>query len=50
MLSFFLVFPLKTPSPIPVTLAHQPHSHLFVLAFPYNRASSLLRTKGLSSH
>ena len=32
-------------SPHPLT-----HSHLTILAFPYTGASSLHRTKGLSSH
>jgi hypothetical protein len=51
MLSLFLVSPLKTPYIIPSPLAHQTnHSCLPVLAFPYTEASSLLRTKCLSSH
>ena len=57
MLSPFLVSPLETPYPIhplPVSMRvfpHPPnHSHLPVLAFPYIRASSLHKTKGLSSH
>jgi hypothetical protein len=49
-------FPLETPYPIPtpasITVFPYPltHSHLFTLAFPYTGASSLHRTKGLSSH
>jgi hypothetical protein len=51
MLSPFLVSPLKTPYPLPPPLAHQPtHSCSLVLAFPYTGESSLLRTKGFSSH
>jgi hypothetical protein len=43
-------FPSKNPHPHPPPPAHQPtHSCFLVLAFPYTGASSLLRTKGLSS-
>ena len=50
MLSPFLVSPAKTHYPIPPLPAHQPnHSCFLVLAFPYNVASNILRTKGLSS-
>ena len=51
MLPPFLVSPLKTPYLIPLHPTHQPtHSHFLVLAFPSTGVSSLLRTKGLSSH
>jgi hypothetical protein len=51
MLSPFLIPRLKTPYPIPTTPAHQTtHSHIPVLEFPYTGASSLHKTKGLSSH
>ena len=57
MLSPFLVSPLQIPntiSPSPASMAVLPnlpnHSHLTALAFPYTKASSLQRTKGLSSH
>ena len=46
-----LVSSLTNPYPIPPHIAHQPtHSCFPLLAFPYTRASSLLRTNGLSSH
>ena len=57
MLFPFLVSPLQTPYPIPTypasvrVLPHPPtHFCLTALAFPYAGASSLHRTKGLSSH
>jgi hypothetical protein len=41
----------KPPYPIPPPPVHEPtYSRLPVLAFPYTGASSLHRTKGLSSH
>lgn len=53
----FPVSPLETPYPIPLppasmwVLPYPPtHSCLPALAFPYTRALSLHRTKGLSSH
>ena len=57
MLSPFLVFPLQTPFPIlpsPTSMRMflhlLTHFHLTTLAFPYTEASSLHRTKDLSSH
>ena len=58
MLTFFLVSPLLTPYSFPLALKlsrrmlpNQPsHSHLTTMAFLYTGASSLPRTKGLSSH
>jgi hypothetical protein len=51
MLSPFLISPLKTPYPISPPPVQQPiHSCFPVLAFPYNGALSLHRTKDLSSH
>jgi hypothetical protein len=47
----FLVSPRKIPHPIPSPPAHQPtHSCFPVLTFPYTKASSHHRIKGLSSH
>jgi hypothetical protein len=47
----FLVSLLKISYPIPPPPAQQSTlSHFPVLAFPYTGASSLHRTKGLSSH
>jgi hypothetical protein len=44
-------FPSKKPLSDPPLPAHQPtHSCFPVLALPYIGASSLLMTKGLSSH
>ena len=45
--------PSHSPSPLPFCLiegAPPPHSCLTALASPYTGASSLHRTKGLSSH
>jgi hypothetical protein len=57
ILSPFLASLPEPPSPIPsalnslTVLPLQPtHSHLTSLAFPYNRKSSLHRTKGFSSY
>jgi hypothetical protein len=54
VVSPFLVSPLKIPYPIPPlprVFPHLPtHSHFYGLMFPYTGASSLQRTKGLSSH
>ena len=56
MLSPFVVSIPKTPYPIlpyPCFCEGVPppiHSHFPILAFPYTGASSLHRTKGLSSH
>jgi hypothetical protein len=49
MLSPFLLSPQKTPDPIPSLPAHQ-CTCFPDLSFPYTRAQSLHRTKGLSSH
>jgi hypothetical protein len=44
-------FPSESPHPLSPHPAHQStHSHFLALAFPYTGASSLHRTKGLSSH
>ena len=57
MLSSFPVSSLETPCPTPHPAASMrvfphplTHSQLPTLAFPYNGASSLHRTKGLSLH
>jgi hypothetical protein len=48
----FPITPSKLPIPSPLYEGAPPfiHSHLPALAFPYTGASSLHRTKGLSSH
>ena len=47
MLYTFLVFPLKTPNPIPRPPAHQPtHCCFPVLAFPYTGSLSQSQDQG----
>jgi hypothetical protein len=50
-LSPSLLYPMKTPYPLPPPSVHQPtHTCFLALSFPHTGAESLHRTKGLSFH